>query len=89
MTTSGNVTVADNFVLCDASGGAVTATLPDATTVEGFEVTVKKIDGSPNTCTVVDGNGSPANIDGAASLVISTRYDSYTMQSNGTQWWVK
>ena len=79
-------TVSDNVLLADASGGAVTVTLPAAADVTGRHFTIKKTDGTGNTVTI-DGAGAET-IDGATTQVISTQYTSRTVASDGTQWWV-
>jgi len=84
------VTVSSNYtasrgdvVLADASGGAITITLPPPQA--NAIVNVKKIDSSTNPVTV-DGGG--ANIDGQASVQITTQYESYTFISDGSSWWI-
>lgn len=53
VTTTYTITPSDSFVLCDASGGAFTVTLPLAPARAGqLPVTIKKIDSSANTVTV-------------------------------------
>ena len=80
-----NYTASDGeIVLVDASGGAVTVTLP--TPSSGARVRVKKIDASTNTVTV-----SPSGtetIDGASSHSISQQYETYEYVSDGTDWYV-
>jgi hypothetical protein len=44
------VVIADGYINCDATGGAVTLTLP-AATGSGREISFKKIDSSANACT--------------------------------------
>lgn len=72
-----------DVVLVDASGGAITITLPapQANSI----VNVKKVDSSANTVTI-DGGG--ANIDGQSSISISAQYESYTLICDGTNWWI-
>jgi len=72
-----------DVVLADASGGAITITLPSPST--NAWVQVKKTDSSTNAVTV-DGGGN--NIDGASSFDITTQYESYTMVSDGSNWFV-
>jgi len=78
-----NYTASDGeIVLVDASGGAVTVTLP--TPSNGARVRVKKIDASTNTVTV-----SPSGtetIDGASSHTISQKNEAYEYVSDGTDW---
>src|SRR5207253_1542915 len=73
-----------DVVLCDATSGSFTITLPSVS-VNGRKVTVKKTDASVNTVTISPASGT---IDGAASLVISTRWVSYDVIADGTNWYV-
>lgn len=76
----------DSTVLCDASGGIFTVTLPDVLEFSGFRYNIKKVDTSANDVTI-DGDG--ANIDGAGTKLLSgSGYPSFYVQSDGTQWWV-
>jgi len=72
-----------DIVLVDASGGAVTITLPSPE--KNTIVNVKKIDSSSNAVTV---SGGGKNIDGQSSISISTQYESYTFICDGTNWWI-
>lgn len=77
----------NEVVLMDATAGNKTVNLPAASTASGKEITVKKVDASGNTVTI-DGDGSET-IDGATTKVISSQWDSVTMVSNGTAWYIK
>ncbi|OGJ86794.1 MAG: hypothetical protein A2268_14075 [Candidatus Raymondbacteria bacterium RifOxyA12_full_50_37] len=80
-------TAADEAViLANASGGAFTITLPQASTVPGRVYTVKKIDNSYNV--TIQGYGGTEYIDGATTLVLSSQWVSKMIVSNGTQWYV-
>jgi hypothetical protein len=68
----------------NANGGAVTITLPDATTCKGREYIVKKIDASANTVTL--DAYSTQTIDGALTQVISTQWSTRTVVSDGSNW---
>jgi len=74
---------ANRIVLADASGGAITVTLPSPQA--DAIVNVKKIDSSENAVTI---DGAGANIDGNASIQITTQYESYTLVSDGSNWWI-
>ena len=74
---------ANEIVLADASAGAITVTLPSPQA--DAIVNVKKIDSSGNAVTI---DGAGANIDGEASIQITTQYESYTLVSDGTNWWI-
>jgi hypothetical protein len=78
--------LAGDVLLCDATGGAFTVTLPAAAGVTGQSISVKKTDASANAVTV-DGNGAET-IDGAATLALATRYAAVTLWSDGSNWWV-
>lgn len=73
-------------ILVDATGGAKTINLPAAASHTYRIYNIKKIDASGNAVTI-DGAGAET-IDGAATQVIAAQYDSYTIQSDGTEWWI-
>lgn len=75
-------TTADYVILVDATGGAVTITLPTAVGNTGKVFVVKRLDASGNTVDV-DGNGSQT-IDGALTLNIAVQWASYNLISDGT-----
>jgi len=72
-------------VLANATAGAITVTLPDATTTFNF-YTIKKTDSQANAVTV--NTTSSQTIDGGSSAVISVQYVSVTVVSNGANWFV-
>jgi hypothetical protein len=74
----------DLSVLCDATAGAVTITLPAAPKTGEWKA-LKKVDSSAHACTY-SGNGK--NIEGAATLVYSTQYQHAMAQYDGNQWWL-
>ena len=75
----------------DASGGAVTASLPSFSGVpaDGFEVTIKKTDSSANAVTV-DGSGSET-IDDALTVILASQYATVTLVCDKTnsKWRIK
>ena len=71
--------------LVTTSGGSVTLTLPPARTVPGFRLDAKKLTAA-NTMTL-DGAGSET-IDGAATLAVTTQWESVTLVSDGTAWYL-
>ena len=76
----------DEMLLVDATSADVTVTLPQVASVpRGKMYSVKKID---STAHIVHITGD-ANIDGSASLGITSQYVSYTLQSDGSKWWIK
>ena len=86
VTAAGGVTVttADYVVVVNKSVGAATAvTLPAGVTGLRFVIKDGKGDAGANNITI---NPAAGNIDGAATNVISTNYDSRELIYNGTQW---
>lgn len=77
-----------NFYLCDATGGAITATLTVAATAgNGATLSIKKTDVSVNAVTI-DGSGSET-IDGSLTYVLSSQNQSATLVCDGTNWKVQ
>lgn len=74
--------ILDETILCDASGGALTVTLPNVATCVGLTLTVKKIDASANAVTI------GGVVDGTTNPTLAAQWNSMTMQSNGTQWYL-
>lgn len=70
--------------LCDASGGAITATLPAAATTTNRVYIFKKTDTTTNDVTI-DGNASET-IDGATNYALTVEDESITIISDGTNW---
>lgn len=83
-----NTTIDNTYhtILVDATGGAVTVTLPSASTYERVIFNIKKIDNSVNTVTI-DGNSSET-IDGATTKVLATQNAGNSIQCNGTSWYI-
>jgi hypothetical protein len=79
-------TATDYAIMCDASGGGFTITLPAAASHTGRVYHIKKIDLSGNIVTV-DGNSSET-IDDATTAVLTTQYESITIQSDGDEWFI-
>lgn len=86
VTAATTITAADALVLVDTTSGAVTVTLPAAAVSTGKRFTVKKTNAGANNVTL-DGDGSET-IDGAATLAWNTQYAAYTVQSDGSVWWI-
>lgn len=72
--------------LCNANSGAVTVTLPAASSNIGVSFSIKKIDSSANACTIGITGGD--TIDGLSTWPISVQYVSINVVSNGSGWWV-
>jgi hypothetical protein len=83
VTANDTATNADYTILCDATSGVITETLP-ASPITGAIMNIKKIDSSSNAVTV-SGNGK--NVEGASTAVLTIQGMSITIQYN-TAWWV-
>ncbi len=70
----------DFTILADASGGAITITLPEADQVQWLLLNIKRINSGANAVTI-DGE-----IDGAATTILASQYKSVTIQSDGNTW---
>ena len=83
ITASDTVLTTDDVILVDATAGAVTLTMLAAATI-GKLLFVKKIDSTANAVTI----SGDANLDGQASIVISSQYDAVRLFSDLTEWWI-
>lgn len=86
VTTNYAIVADDHTVLGDATAGAMAVNLPAAASNSGRIIVVKKIDSSGNAVTI-QANGSDT-IDGAATKAISIQWSSFTIQCNGTGWFI-
>lgn len=87
LTTITGDTTLDNthhVVLCDATSGAITVTLPTSSGISGRIYHIKKTDSSTNTVTI-DGNASET-IDGDTTKIIRIQYDSVMITTDGSNW---
>ena len=74
----------DYAIVGDTTGGGFTVNLEAAPATGQIHVIKKAV--AANTLTL-GGNGK--NIDGAANVAITIQYVSYTVQYDGTQWWIE
>jgi hypothetical protein len=75
----------DVVVLCDTLLNAITVNLPAAATAVNKMYTIKKV----NTLSIVTIDAAGAEtIDGLLTQVLSVLYASFTIISDGTQWWI-
>ncbi len=77
-------TDSDTVILCDATAGAFTVTLPTAVGRTGRVFYIKKIDATVNAITL-DGDGAET-IDGGTTQVISIQYNALKLISDGSEW---
>ncbi len=78
--------VTNYFIKVDATSNNVTVELPPAASVFGRQYVIKRIDNSGNTVTI-DPDGTET-IDGATTYTLPAQYDSATIISDGTEWWI-
>ena len=84
---SNAIGVSHSTVLMDASSGNCKAQLPTAVGITGRLYTFKRTDDSANQC-IVAINGSET-VDGmSGDIPIDTQYNSLTIQSNGSIWFI-
>ena len=81
VTAATTVVDSDDLILVDTTSGSVTVTLPTALGNKGRRFTMKKLVAA-NTMTLAAAD----SIDGAATVGITTRYASRTVQSDNATW---
>lgn len=84
VSTTATADAEDDVLLCDATSGAFTVTLPAAASYTGKEFSFKKTDSSSNIVTI-DGNGLET-IEGKTSIRLCSQYDALTIVSDGANW---
>ncbi len=85
-TSNYTVMLSDNVLLANATSGAITFSLPAASSATGHVFYFKKIDSSGNIMTVLAA-GSDL-IDGFASLSTSVQYEAFTLITDGSEWYI-
>lgn len=80
-------TISDYTILVDASSKNVRIKLPKA--VEAFSqvLVLKRIDDNKRTTVIIDADGSET-IDGDLTIRLNVKYMSYTIQSDGSDWYI-
>jgi hypothetical protein len=82
VTSNTQLTDLDSVVLVNANSGAKTITLPDASTVTGKQLKIKKTDASANAVTVA------GTIDGAVNYSLTAQNDYVCVVSDGSNYFV-
>lgn len=85
-TTALTLTSSHYTVLCNASGGTFTITLPTAVGISGRIYNIKKIDSTGNAVTI-DGNAAET-IDGDTTKSLNLQNESITIQCDGSNWYI-
>jgi hypothetical protein len=81
---SGALLTSDQVVFADASGGAITLTLPNPVLFALKTITIKKIDATANAVTI--SQFAAELIDGGASVALTVQYQSIDLYCDGTNW---
>jgi len=81
-----SITANNATILVNCAAETLFTLLPAAASVSGQQYKVKKIDSSNNAATIT--TTSSQTIDGALTYPLSTQYQSATVQSDGSNWWV-
>jgi hypothetical protein len=84
--TTANVQSGDYLIIADATGGAITMTLPPAALVPGRIYSFKRINSGAN-AVIVDGYASET-IDGNLTHTLTPQWNSVTIMSNGVAWFI-
>jgi hypothetical protein len=85
VTSNTTLTSVNHFVKADATSGAFTLTLPDATTLPaGWHCYIKKVDSSLNVVTVATASGQ--TIDGSAAEMIREPNRAAMFVTDGSNW---
>ena len=83
---SHSLTEADNVIFANAAGGGVTVDVYNTSSNAGAMVTIKKIDTTNNIVTITTEGGD--SIDGQSEFYLQAPYDSVTLVSDGSNWYV-
>lgn len=86
VTAAYTITISDRVILCDATVGAFTVSLPASLASIGRQFYIKKIDASSNVVTI-DADATE-EVDGGLTADLTTQYESVTLVSDGTAWWI-
>ena len=89
ITVTGDYTAtgSDYTILADASTKDVRIMLPSANEVPGQILNIKRIDDHKKNKVEIDGDGQET-IDGDLTVQLNTKYMSYTIQSDGSNWYI-
>jgi len=84
VTSNYTATTDDGCIIVDATGGAVTVTLPPATQ-KGLQLSIAKADSSINTVTM--SRAGSDTIKGLLTFVTSLQYTTWSVIADGTSTW--
>ena len=75
-------------VMGDCSSGSIAIALPNPTTTDIGRIYRIKLSQKTSTYAITLNVTGGANIDGGASITLSTLYEGRVVQNDGTQWWI-
>ena len=76
----------DSVALCDCTSNSITINLHPAANAPGNVFHIKKTDSTSNTVTI-DADGTET-IDGQLTQILNTQYESLTLVSDGSNWFI-
>jgi hypothetical protein len=88
VTADTDATMTDSFIRCDCTSNPITVNL--GYPVENRKpIQIKRMDASANALTIESDDGATTyNIDGAATQILTTQYDSLTLLPGDGAWWI-
>jgi len=84
VTTTYTALLSDSFLICDATGGAFTVTLPPATGNISARMIFKRINSGANAVTI--SRSGSETIDGATSQSLASQWAVLRLHSDGSNW---
>jgi hypothetical protein len=83
LTSTGSITTTNGYILADSTSGAITLTLPAASTKKRFHI--KRKNAGANNVTIQRAGAD--TIEGSTTLTLAAQYKSYTIWSDGSATW--
>ena len=83
-----NVQSSDSILICDSSFDGFTVALPTAASAKGRAITIKRVNTGGSSKKIVINAVWPNGIDGNLTYELTSQYESVTIVSNGTHWWI-
>lgn len=87
-TISANATISNDVTLVDTTSTTITVTLPTAVGISGKQYTIKDKVGNAGIRNITIATTSSQTIDGSTTQIINTAYESLTVISDGSNWYI-